>query len=71
MVEGTSSENASQSLRGPSQLESPIPVPAPWSHLNAGVPQVISLAQFTIDYTRGWTAASPNARMRLKTRQDR
>jgi hypothetical protein len=32
---------------------------------------VISLAQFTLAYTRGWAANSPNARMRLKAELDR
>jgi hypothetical protein len=32
---------------------------------------VISLAQFTITYTRGWAADSVNTRVRLKAERDR
>jgi predicted RNA polymerase sigma factor len=32
---------------------------------------VVSLAQFTLAYTRGWAANSPNSRIRLKAESDR
>lgn len=32
---------------------------------------VISLAQFTLAYTRGWAANSPNSRVRLKAECNR
>ena len=32
---------------------------------------MISLAQFTLAYTRGWAANSPNSRIRLKAELDR
>ena len=32
---------------------------------------MISLAQFTLAYTRGWAANTPNSRIRLKAELDR
>jgi hypothetical protein len=55
-----------------SKTKAAIPLPKSWSsHVKSAVLQVISLAQFTIAYTRGWTADSPNTRMRLKAELDR
>ena len=53
-------------------LESPrIPLPKKWpTRVKSAMLQVISLAQFSIAYTRGWAADSVNSRLRLKARAD-
>ena len=52
-------------------MKKPIPVPNGWSAcVKSAVLHVISLAQFTVAYTRGWAANSPNARIRLKAKLD-
>ena len=49
-----------------------IPLPRAWpSHVKSSVLHVISLAQFTIAYTRGWAVDSVNTRVRLKAERDR
>ncbi len=49
-----------------------IPLPRAWpSRVKSAILHVISLAQFTLTYTRGWAANSPNARIRLKAELDR
>jgi len=49
-----------------------IPLPRGWSsRVKSAILHVISLAQFTIAYTRGWAADSVNARVRLKAESDR
>ena len=49
-----------------------IPLPRGWpSRVKSAVLHVISLAQFTLAYTRGWAANSPNSRIRLKAELDR
>lgn len=48
-----------------------IPLPQDWpSRVKSAILHVISLAQFTLAYTRGWAANSPNARIRLKAKLD-
>ena len=49
-----------------------IPLPQGWSsQVKSAMLHVISLAQFTLAYTRGWAANSPNARIRLAAEIDR
>ena len=49
-----------------------IPQPRGWpSRVKSAILHVISLAQFTLAYTRGWAANSPNSRIRLKAELDR
>ncbi len=49
-----------------------IPLPRAWpSRVKSAILHVISLAQFTLAYTRGWAANSPNSRIRLKAELDR
>ena len=49
-----------------------IPLPRGWpSRVKSAILHVISLAQFTLAYTRGWAANSPNSRIRLKAELDR
>ncbi len=49
-----------------------IPLPPDWpSRVKSAILYVISLAQFTLAYTRGWAANSSNARIRLKAELDR
>jgi len=49
-----------------------IPLPRDWSsRVKSAILHVISLAQFSLAYTRGWAANSPNARIRLKAELDR
>ena len=49
-----------------------IPLPRGWpSRVKSAILHVMSLAQFTMAYTRGWAANSPIARLRLKARLDR
>jgi len=49
-----------------------IPLPRGWpSRVKSAILHVISLAQFTMAYTRGWAANSPNSRIRLKAELDR
>jgi len=44
-----------------------IPLPRGWSsRVKSAILHVISLAQFTAAYTRGWAANSVNTRIRLK-----
>ena len=51
----------------PAKPSSPeIPLPRGWpSRVKSAILHVISLAQFTLAYTRGWAANSPNSRIRL------
>ena len=57
----------------PAKPSSPeIPLPRGWpSRVRSAILHVISLAQFTLAYTRGWAANSPNSRIRLKAELDR
>ena len=57
----------------PAKSASPvIPLPRAWpSHVKSAILHVISLAQFTITYTRGWAADSVNTRVRFKAERDR
>ena len=57
----------------PAKSSSPeIPLPRGWpSRVKSAILHVISLAQFTLAYTRGWAANSPNSRIRLKAELDR
>ena len=57
----------------PAKSSSPvIPLPRGWpSRVKSAILHVISLAQFTIAYTRGWAANSVNSRVRLKAERDR
>jgi putative transposase len=57
----------------PAKSSSPdISVPRGWhAHVKSAILHVISLAQFTLAYTRGWAANSPNSRIRLKAELDR
>ena len=49
-----------------------IPLPRGWSsRVKSAILHVISLAQFTAAYTRGWAANSVNTRIRLKAELDR
>ena len=49
-----------------------IPLPRAWpSRVKSAILHVISLAQFSLAYTRGWAANSPNSRIRLKAELDR
>ena len=49
-----------------------IPLRRGWSsHVKSAMLHVISLAQLTLTYTRGWAANSPNSRVRLKAEGDR
>ena len=49
-----------------------IPLPRGWSsRVKSAILHVISLAQFTVAYTRGWAADSVNSRIRLKVELDR
>ena len=49
-----------------------IPLPKPWpSRVRSGVLHAISLARFSLIYTRSWAANSWNARIRLKQENDR
>ncbi len=55
-----------------SKPHSTIPLRRSWSsHVKSAVLEVISLAQFTMAYTRGWAADSPNSRVRLTAELDR
>ncbi len=54
----------------PSSPETPLPRGWP-SRVKSAVLHVISLGQFTLAYTRGWAANSPNSRIRLKAELDR
>jgi hypothetical protein len=56
----------------PAKSASPvIPLPRAWpSHVKSAILHVISLAQFTIAYTRGWAADSVNTRVRFKAERD-
>ena len=57
----------------PAKLSSPaIPLPRTWpSRVKSAILHVISLSQYTLAYTRGWAADSPNARIRLKAEVER
>ncbi len=57
----------------PAKSSSPeIPLPRGWpSRVKSAILHVISLAQFTLAYTRGWAANSPISRIRLKAELDR
>ena len=57
----------------PAKSSSPeIPLPRGWpAQVKSAILHVISLAQFTLAYTRGWAANSPNSRIRLKAELDR
>ena len=57
----------------PAKSSSPeIPLPRSWpSRVKSAILHVISLGQFSLAYTRGWAANSPNGRMRLKAEVDR
>ena len=57
----------------PAKSSSPeIPLPRGWpSRVKSAILHVISLAQFTLAYTRGWAANSPNSRIRLEAELDR
>ena len=49
-----------------------VPIPRAWpSRVKSAILHVISLAQFSLAYTRGWAANSPNSRIRLKAELDR
>jgi transposase InsO family protein len=49
-----------------------IPLPKQWSsRVRSGVLHAISLAHFSLTYTRSWAANSRNARIRLKQENDR
>ena len=49
-----------------------IPLPRGWpSRVKSAILHVISLGQFTLAYTRGWAANSPNSRIRQKADLDR
>jgi putative transposase len=49
-----------------------IPLPKQWpSRVRSGVLHAISLAHFSLTYTRSWAANSWNARIRLKAENDR
>ena len=49
-----------------------IPLPKQWpSQVRSGVLHAISLAHFTLTFTRSWAANSLNARIRLKQHNDR
>jgi len=49
-----------------------IPLPKQWpSRVRSGVLHAISLAHFSLTYTRSWAANSFNARLRLKQENDR
>jgi transcriptional regulator with XRE-family HTH domain len=49
-----------------------IPLPKGWQrHVRSAVLHVISLAQYTAVYTRGWAVDSMNGRVRLKAARDR
>jgi hypothetical protein len=49
-----------------------IPLPKQWSsRVRSGVLHAISLAHFSLTYTRSWAANSLNARLRLKQENDR
>jgi transposase-like protein len=49
-----------------------IPLPKQWpSQVRSGVLHAISLAHFTLTFTRSWAANSLNARIRLKQDNDR
>jgi transposase InsO family protein len=49
-----------------------IPLPRAWSsRVKSGILHVLSLAQFTLAYTRGWAADSVNTRVRLRAELDR
>ena len=49
-----------------------IPLPKQWpSRVRSGVLHAISLAHFSLTYTRRWAANSWNARIRLKQENDR
>ena len=53
-------------------VSSVIPLPRAWpSRVKSAILHVISLAQFTVAYTRGWAADSVNSRIRLKAELDR
>ncbi len=44
-------------------VSSVIPLPRAWpSRVKSAILHVISLAQFTVAYTRGWAANRPNSR---------
>ena len=48
-----------------------IPLPRAWpSRVKSGVLHAISLAQFTLAYTRDWAVNSSNSRIRLKAELD-
>ena len=48
-----------------------IPLPRRWPRrIKAAVLNVISLAQFSLAYTRSWAVDSPIARIRLKAEND-
>ena len=57
----------------PAKSSSPeIPLPRGWpAQVKSAILHVISLAQFTLAYTRGWAANSPNSRIRLKAELNR
>ena len=54
----------------PANPSSPeIPLPRGWpSRIKSAILHVISLGRFTLAYTRGWAANSPNSRIRLKAK---
>ena len=57
----------------PAKPSSPeIPLPRGWpARVKSAILHVISLGQFTLAYTRGWAANSPNSRIRQKADLDR
>ena len=57
----------------PAKSSSPeIPLPRGWlARVKSAILHVISFGQFTLAYTRGWAANSPNSRIRLKAELDR
>ena len=49
-----------------------IPLPKQWpNRVRSGVLHAISLAHFSLTFTRSWAANSWNARIRLKAENDR
>jgi len=57
----------------PAKSSSPeIPLPHGWPSLvKSAILHVVSLTQFTLAYSRGWAANSPNSRIRLRAQLDR
>ena len=50
------------------QLRESVRLPKGWkTRVRSAVLEVISLAQYSLAYTRGWAGNSPNVRIRLKS----